>query len=311
MVSAFRVQITLHGRDGECRAIRRLLDGPDGGALLLHGEPGSGRGAVLAYARRHAGERAVLAAAGLADEATLPYAGLQRLLDPVLDRAGSLPDPQRRVLRRALAGGGCPAARRLALATAVLALLAAAARDRPLLCTMDDVDAGDPETGETLAVVARRCTGCRSHSWSPRAARRRPTASRPTGCPRWTRSSARRCSPTGGPGRRRPRWPPTWRRSAAATRRRLSTSPTRSPPASGTGRSRCPPPRRPTGRSAPPTGPASTGFPRTPAGCCCSPRSTPTGTRPPWPAPRAPPGWPWRRSRRPRPPACCAPARRA
>lgn len=146
----------MYGRDAECRAIRHLLDGPDGGALLLHGEPGSGRGALLAYARRHAGERVVLAGAGLADEATLPYAGLQRLLDPLLDRAGSLPDPQRRVLRRAVDGGGCPAARRLALATAVLALLAAAARDRPLLCTMDDLDAGDPETAETLAVVARR-----------------------------------------------------------------------------------------------------------------------------------------------------------
>ncbi|WP_229791885.1 AAA family ATPase, partial [Micromonospora fulviviridis] len=146
----------MHGRDDECRAVRRLLDGAAGGALLLHGEPGSGRSALLAYARRHAGERAVLAGAGLPDEATLPYAGLQRLLDPVLDRAGALPDPQRRLLRRALAGGGCPAARRLALATAVLALLAAAARDRPLLCTVDDIDAGDPETAETLAVVARR-----------------------------------------------------------------------------------------------------------------------------------------------------------
>ncbi|MGY0005394.1 ATP-binding protein, partial [Micromonospora sp. I033] len=150
------MQITLHGREDECRSARRLLDDAGGGALLFHGEPGSGRSAMLGYARQHAGARAVLAGAGLADEATLPYAGLQRLLDPVLDRVGSLPDRQRRVLRRALAGDGCPDAQRLTLATAVLALLAAAARDRPLLCTMDDVDAGDPGTAETLAVVARR-----------------------------------------------------------------------------------------------------------------------------------------------------------
>lgn len=156
MVTAFRVQITLRGRDDECRALRGLLDGPAGGALLFHGEPGSGRSALLAYARQHAGERAVLAGAGLADEAALPYAGLQRLLDPVLDRAGALPERQRRVLRRVLTGGGCPDAQRLTLATAVLGLLAVAAHDRPLLCTMDDVDAGDPQTAGTLAVVARR-----------------------------------------------------------------------------------------------------------------------------------------------------------
>ncbi|MEW2383539.1 AAA family ATPase [Micromonospora sp. NPDC047707] len=146
----------LRGRDHECRAIRRLLDGPDGGALLVHGEPGSGRSALLAHARHHAGDRAVLTAAGLADEVTLPYAGLQRLLDPVLDRAATLPERQRRVLRRALAGGGCPADERLALSMAVLGLLAADAHDRPLLCTMDDVDSGDRQTAETLAFVARR-----------------------------------------------------------------------------------------------------------------------------------------------------------
>ncbi|SCL71593.1 AAA ATPase domain-containing protein [Micromonospora citrea] len=159
MVSASRVQLSgLWGRDAECLAVRRLLDGaPDAGAaLLLRGEPGTGRSALVAYAHRHAGDRAVLTGAGLAEEAELPYAGLQRLLDPVLDRAVALPEPQRRVLCRTLAGEGCPAHRRLALSTAVLRLLAVAARERPLLCTVDDVDRGDRPTADVLGFVARR-----------------------------------------------------------------------------------------------------------------------------------------------------------
>ncbi|MGC4790912.1 LuxR C-terminal-related transcriptional regulator [Micromonospora sp. DT178] len=148
----------LRGRADECAAIRRLLgDLPTGGgALLVQGEPGSGRSALVDYAHRHAGGCTVLAGTGLPEEAALPYAGLQRLLDPVLDRAGALPEQQRRVLLRALAGAGCPAHRRLALSLAVLGLLAAAARDRPLLCTMDDVDRGDQPTADALAFVARR-----------------------------------------------------------------------------------------------------------------------------------------------------------
>ncbi|PWR08223.1 helix-turn-helix transcriptional regulator, partial [Micromonospora acroterricola] len=159
MVNASPVQITvLRGRDDECRAVRSLLDGVTGGggALLVHGEPGSGRSALVAHAHRYAEGCAVLAGAGLVEEAALPYAGLQRLLDPVLDRATALPSHQRHLLRRALDGDGCPADRQLALSMAVLGLLAAAARDRPLLATMDDVDRGDRQTAQVLAFVARR-----------------------------------------------------------------------------------------------------------------------------------------------------------
>ncbi|MGC5033730.1 LuxR C-terminal-related transcriptional regulator [Micromonospora sp. DT229] len=146
----------LRGRQAECREIRSLITASAGGALLLHGEPGSGRTALLAYAHRHRAGRRLLAAAGLADEAMLPYAGLQRLLDPVLDHAEALPERQRQVLRRALAGEGCPEADQLLLATAVLGLLADAAHDGPLLCTMDDLDAGDLPTARLLTFVARR-----------------------------------------------------------------------------------------------------------------------------------------------------------
>lgn len=159
MVAASTVQITvLRGRDEERRAIRRLLGGLTGGgaAVVFQGEPGSGRSALVDYAHHHAASCAVLASAGLAEEATLPYAGLQRLLDPVLDRSGELPTAQSRLLRRVLSGAGCPPERQLALGLAVLRLLAVVARDRPLLCTMDDVDRGDRATAEILAFVARR-----------------------------------------------------------------------------------------------------------------------------------------------------------
>ncbi|WFE99772.1 LuxR family transcriptional regulator [Micromonospora sp. WMMD964] len=153
------MQLTvLRGRDDECRSVRSLLDDVTnaGGALLLHGEPGSGRTALVGYAHRYAPRCTVLAGSGLAEEAGLPYAGLQRLVDPVLDRSAALPHEQRRLLRRALSGDGCPADRRLTLSMAVLGLVTAAAGDRPLLVTMDDVDRGDPQTAEVLAFVARR-----------------------------------------------------------------------------------------------------------------------------------------------------------
>ncbi|MGW5016512.1 AAA family ATPase, partial [Micromonospora chalcea] len=156
MLSASTVHIALRGRDDECDAIRRLLDRDSGGALLFHGPPGAGRSALLAYARRWATGRTVLTGAGLADESTLPYAGLHRLLDPVLDADTALPVRQRRLLRRVLGGDGCPADQRLALAAAVRSLLAAVAADRPLLCTVDDLDIGDRQSAWTLAVVARR-----------------------------------------------------------------------------------------------------------------------------------------------------------
>ncbi|MFI7024983.1 LuxR C-terminal-related transcriptional regulator [Micromonospora sp. NPDC049900] len=151
------MQITfICGRQHECRLIRDLLATPPGAALLLHGEPGAGRSTLLAYAHQHADDRTVLSAAGLADEAELPYAGLQRLLDPVRDHAVDLPERQRRVLRRVLTGDGCGDGDRLTLTVAVLGLLARAARERPLLCTMDDLDTGDVPTARLLAFVARR-----------------------------------------------------------------------------------------------------------------------------------------------------------
>lgn len=160
MVTASTVQITtLRGRIAERHAVAGLLDRAargNGGALLFHGPPGMGKTTLLGYARTIATEATVLAATGLAEESALAYAGLQRLVEPVLDHTATLPTSLARVLARALAGGGCPASDRFALSMAVRGLLVAAGRDRPVLCTVDDVELLDPPSTDALTFAARR-----------------------------------------------------------------------------------------------------------------------------------------------------------
>ncbi|RKR85954.1 regulatory LuxR family protein [Micromonospora pisi] len=163
MVTASAVQITfLRGRDAERRAVAELLRetaGGSGAALALHGPPGIGRSALLADARATAPSFTILAVAGLADETGLPYAGLQRLVEPLLDQVAALPASLARVLGRALAGGDCPPSDRFALAMAVRALLVTAGRDRPVLCTIDDVELLDRPSLDALSFAARRLHG--------------------------------------------------------------------------------------------------------------------------------------------------------
>ena len=94
----------LRGRDAEQAAIDRLLTGArDGtsGAVVIRGEPGIGKTALLAYALEHAAGMAVLQVTGTEAESALPFAGLHLLLRDALDDAGDLPDPQRHAIDRA------------------------------------------------------------------------------------------------------------------------------------------------------------------------------------------------------------------
>ena len=95
----------LVGREPELKTIHELVDGvaEHGGALVLRGEPGIGKSALLAEASRYAASEgfSVLAATGAQSEARLPFAGLHQLLQPVLDDADELPPPQRDALRSA------------------------------------------------------------------------------------------------------------------------------------------------------------------------------------------------------------------
>src|SRR5258708_32286090 len=95
----------LWSRTAETSAIDRLLSRArtgHGGGLLLRGEAGVGKSALLEYAREQAGQECVLQAAGAAAESDLAYAAIHQLLGPLLPRAGGLPEPQAAALRIAL-----------------------------------------------------------------------------------------------------------------------------------------------------------------------------------------------------------------
>src|SRR5215217_7516456 len=118
----------LYGRRAECEAIDRLLAGAmdaHSGALVLRGEAGVGKTALLRYAEAKADGMLVLRAAGVESEAELPFAALDQLLRPVLGLAGRLPEPQAAALGGALGlKPGSPEDRdRFLVSVAVLSLL--------------------------------------------------------------------------------------------------------------------------------------------------------------------------------------------
>ncbi|MFB8198428.1 helix-turn-helix transcriptional regulator [Kitasatospora purpeofusca] len=151
----------LYGRERERAAVDALLDGARGGrsgVLLLRGEPGIGKTAVLEYAVAAAGDGfRVVRATGVEYEAELPFAGLSLLLSSGLDRLHALPGPQRRSLEGAF-GLGEPAggADRLLTGLATLGLLAELASEQPLLCVVDDVQWLDRSSLDALLIAARR-----------------------------------------------------------------------------------------------------------------------------------------------------------
>ena len=124
--------------------------------LVLRGEAGVGKTALLELAGERASGFRVARAAGVESEMELAFAGLQQLCAPMLDRLEHLPRPQRDALRLAFAlSEGAPPDRFL-VALAVLSLLSEVAEDRPLLCLVDDVQWLDRASAQALAFVARR-----------------------------------------------------------------------------------------------------------------------------------------------------------
>ncbi|WP_214318657.1 helix-turn-helix transcriptional regulator [Nonomuraea sediminis] len=149
----------LFGREAELKALAELVDDPgDGSGVLIRGEVGIGKSALVAEAvsaAAVAGLR-VLTTTGVEAEQNLPYAGLHQLLYPVRAGVGALPAPQGDALRSALglAEGAEPSAYLVGLAT--LTLLAEAAAVRPLLVVAEDVHWLDRASADVLAFVARR-----------------------------------------------------------------------------------------------------------------------------------------------------------
>ncbi len=150
----------LLGRERELAAIDELLDRPPegGGSLLVQGEAGIGKTTLLDAAAQRAVGRGmmVLRTAGVPSETEMPFAGLDRLLRPHLQRIADLPGPQRDALSSAfgLSNGATPDLFLIALA--VLNLLAENAAESSLLVIAEDAQWLDADTCEVLAFVARR-----------------------------------------------------------------------------------------------------------------------------------------------------------
>jgi hypothetical protein len=149
----------LLGRERERGALDRLLEAAHdghGGVLVVHGEPGVGKTALLEYAGAAGREFRVLETVGVEGEMELPYAALQQLCSPILDRSERLPDPQRDALGVVFGLSAGQAPNPFLVGLAALGLLSEASREQPLLCSVDDAQWLDRASARALAFVARR-----------------------------------------------------------------------------------------------------------------------------------------------------------
>ncbi|HYY85355.1 MAG TPA: AAA family ATPase, partial [Beijerinckiaceae bacterium] len=149
----------LLGRADERELLDRLLENVRAGqsaVLVVRGEAGVGKTALLHYCARQASGFRVARIAGVESEMELPFAGLHQLCAPVLGRLGALPEPQQVALGVALGLSSGPAPDRFLVGLAALGLLAEVAAERPLLCLVDDAQWLDGASGQVLGFVARR-----------------------------------------------------------------------------------------------------------------------------------------------------------
>jgi DNA-binding NarL/FixJ family response regulator len=149
----------LLGRAEERELLDRLLENVRAGqsaVLVVRGEAGVGKTALLHYCARQASGFRVARIAGVESEMELPFAGLHQLCAPMLGRLGALPQPQQVALGVALGLSSGPAPDRFLVALAALSLLAEVAAERPLLCLVDDAQWLDGASGQVLGFVARR-----------------------------------------------------------------------------------------------------------------------------------------------------------
>src|SRR4051795_1354445 len=163
--SSPRDVLELIGRDSELDLVRSFLlrSADHGGALLFTGEAGVGKSALLDQACSAAamsGAR-VLRAAGVEFEAEVSSAGLNQLFLPLHDQLADLPDLHREALTATLGVGAGPAAGRLVVSAAALALLRRAAADGPVLVVVDDLQWLDRSSAQVLGFIARRLDGGR------------------------------------------------------------------------------------------------------------------------------------------------------
>jgi AAA ATPase domain len=152
-------QPVFRGRSSESELLDRLLEDARGGrsaVLVIRGEAGVGKTALMRHAADRASGFRVAQVSGVESERELPFAGLHQLGAPFLDRIDALPAPQQDALRVALGLCSGAAPDRFLVGLAALTLLAEVAEDQPLLCLVDDLQWLDEATGQVLGFVARR-----------------------------------------------------------------------------------------------------------------------------------------------------------
>jgi DNA-binding CsgD family transcriptional regulator len=152
-------QTPLRGRNRECAALERLVNearAGRSGVLVLRGEPGVGKSALLEYVRELATDCRVASARAIESETELAFAGLHQLCAPTLDLLDRLPVPQRDALATMFGMRTGSAPDRLMVGLSVLGLLSEVAAQEPLICLVDEADALDRESVQALAFAARR-----------------------------------------------------------------------------------------------------------------------------------------------------------
>src|ERR1700722_17492332 len=151
--------LVLRGRRSECAALDRLLEdarAAHSGVLVLRGDAGIGKTALLEYAIGSSSDMRVLRAVRVEAGMELPLAALDQLCGPLLDRLDRLPGPQRDALATTfgLSAGAVPD--RFLVGLAALSLLSKAAEVQPLVCAVDDAHWLDRASAQALGFVARR-----------------------------------------------------------------------------------------------------------------------------------------------------------
>src|SRR5712671_1558138 len=151
--------LSLYGRRRECAVLDELLEQVRRGrsaVLVMRGEAGVGKTALLEYVAGRARGCRLARATGVQSEMELAFAGLHQLCAPMLSCAERLPVPQREALRTAFGLTQGPPPDRFLVGLAVLSLLAEVAAERPLVCVIDDEQWLDRASAQVLAFVARR-----------------------------------------------------------------------------------------------------------------------------------------------------------
>jgi DNA-binding CsgD family transcriptional regulator len=147
------------GRRGERERLEQLLQaarGGAGGALVVQGEPGVGKTALLDFIVTAASDFRVAKAVGIEGEMAFPFAALEQLCSPFLELADRLPELQREALTVAFGLSSGPTPNEFLIGLAVLGLFSEAGEERPLLCVVDDAHWLDRSSEQALAFVGRR-----------------------------------------------------------------------------------------------------------------------------------------------------------